>query len=222
MLLPAPLVLPLLVPLVLALTPADSIAGSPPRPAHILSSSLGSSSDSSHRINLCVDLSKFQLQQIPASVDNNSSQPAHLHPMVLQPRPPKDANFSVATSSRVATLPQQEPLSFKDANRYLVWHNAMQEEIRALHSNHTWSLVPSHPSMNVIGSRWVYKIKSHSDGRIERYKAQLVARGFSQQEGIDYLEMFSPVVKPITIRLVLIIVVSYGWNIHQLDVSMLS
>jgi len=55
----------------------------------------------------------------------------------------------------------------------------MQEEIRALHSNHIWSLVPSHPSMNVIGSRWVYKIKRHVNGRIDRYKAWLVARGFS-------------------------------------------
>jgi len=203
---------------ILAVTPADSTAFSTPRPAHILSSSSGFSSDSSHGINLRVDLSKFQLQQIPASVDNNFSQPAHLHPMLLRPRPPKDANFSVVTSSRVATLPQQEPLSFKDANRYLVWHNAMQEEIRALHSNHTWSLVPSHPSMNVIGSRWVYKIKRHADGRIDQYKARLVARGFSQQEGIDYLEMFSPVVKPTTVRLVLTIAVSYGWNIYQLDV----
>jgi len=203
---------------VLAMTPADSTAGSIPRPAYILSSSSGSSSDSSHGMNLCVDLSKFQLQQIPASFDNNSSQPAHLHPMVLRPRPPKDANFSVATSSRVATLPQQEPFSFKDANRYLVWHNAMQEEIQALHSNHTWSLVPSHPSMNVIGSRWVYKIKHYADSQIDRYKAWLVARSFSQQEGIDYLEMFSPVVKPATVRLVLTIVVLYGWNIHQLDV----
>ena len=65
---------------------------------------------------------------------------------------------------------------------------------------------------------WVYKIKRHADGRIDLYKAWLVVHGFSQQEGIDYLETFNPVVKPTTIRLVLIIVVSYGWNIHQLDV----
>jgi hypothetical protein len=56
----------------------------------------------------------------------------------------------------------------------------MQEEIRALHSNQTWSLVPSHPSMNMIGSKWVYKIKRHADGRIDRYKAQLVPCGFSE------------------------------------------
>jgi len=71
--------------------------------------------------------------------------------------------------------------------------------------------------MNVIGSRCVYKIKRHADGQVARYKAQLVAHGFTQQEGIDYLETFSPVIKPTTVRLVLTIVISYGWNIHQLD-----
>jgi len=100
----------------------------------------------------------------------------------------------------------------------VTWHTAMQEELRALHSNQTWSLVPPHPSMNAIGSRWVYKIKRHADGQVTRYKARLVARGFTQQEGIDYLETFSPVIKPTTVRLVLTIVVSYGWTIHQLDV----
>jgi len=72
--------------------------------------------------------------------------------------------------------------------------------------------------MNVIGSRWVYKIKRHGDGQVAQYKARLVARGFTQQEGIDYLETFSPVIKPTTVRLVLTIAVSYGWTIHQLDV----
>ena len=96
--------------------------------------------------------------------------------------------------SRVTTLPQQEPLSFKDTNRYVTWDTAIQEELRALHSNQTWTLVPPHPTMNVIGSRWVYKIKRHADGQVGRYKARLVARGFTQQEGIDYLEMFSPVI----------------------------
>jgi len=94
----------------------------------------------------------------------------------------------------------------------------MQEELRALHSNQTWTLVPPHPTMNVIGSRWVYKIKRHVDGQVAQYKARLVARGFTQQEGIDYLETFSPVIKPTTVRLVLTIAVSYGWIIYQLDV----
>jgi hypothetical protein len=55
----------------------------------------------------------------------------------------------------------------------------MYDEIKALHSNHTWSLVPFHLLMNVVGSRWMYRIKHHVDGSIERYKACLVARGFT-------------------------------------------
>jgi hypothetical protein len=56
----------------------------------------------------------------------------------------------------------------------------MKSEIAALHANGTWSLVPFDPSMNVVGCRWVYKIKRRADGVIDRYKAPLVARGFTQ------------------------------------------
>jgi histone deacetylase 1/2 len=88
----------------------------------------------------------------------------------------------------------------------------MHEEIQALRANRTWTLVPFHPSMNVDGSRWVYKIKCRFDGSIERYKTCLVARGFTQQEGIDYSETFGFTLK--TVRLVFSIAVSCGWKIH--------
>lgn len=61
-------------------------------------------------------------------------------------------------------------------------------------------------------------IKQRANGNVERYKARPVARGFTQQERIDYFETFSPIIKPTTIRLVLTIAVSNGWPIHQLDV----
>lgn len=73
--------------------------------------------------------------------------------------------------------------------------------------------------MNIVGSKWVFRIKRKADGHIERYKARLVAKGFHQQPGIDFAETYSPVVKPITIRTVLAIAVSAGWPIRQVDVS---
>jgi hypothetical protein len=71
----------------------------------------------------------------------------------------------------------------------------MREKIQALYANITWTLVSFHHSMNVVGSRWVYRIKRRADGSIERYKMRLVSRGFTQQEGIDYSETFSPIIK---------------------------
>jgi len=97
--------------------------------------------------------------------------------MVLRPRSSKTANLSALFASRSTSLPQQEPVSFKAANKYLIWHKAMQEELQALHSNNTWSSVPFAPFMNVVGNRWVYKIKRRADGCVDRYKARLVARG---------------------------------------------
>jgi len=139
--------------------------------------------------------------------------------MTLRPRQPKTTNLvasaaATSTSTRVLHSPSSEPFAFSDADRYAVWHNAMCDEIAVLRTNRTWSLVPFHPSMNVVGNRWVYQIKRRVDGSIERYKARLVARGFTHQEGIDYSETFSPVIKQATIRLVFSIAVSRNWKIY--------
>ncbi|GKA98228.1 ribonuclease H-like domain-containing protein [Tanacetum coccineum] len=70
-----------------------------------------------------------------------------------------------------------------------------------------------------IGSKWIFKIKYKSSGKIDRYKARLVAQGFGQKERIDYEETFSPVVKMVTVRCLFNIVVSNSWQVFQLNVT---
>ena len=72
---------------------------------------------------------------------------------------------------------------------------------------------------NVVGSRWVFKLKNNSDGSVERYKARFVAQGYSQSEGVDYQEVFSPVARYSTIRSLLAVANIYDWEIHQMDVK---
>ena len=95
----------------------------------------------------------------------------------------------------------------------------MFEEYDVLVQNGTWELVPSYSSHNIVGCKWIFRTKRHSDGSIDRYKARLVAKGFHQRSGVDYHDTFSPVVKPTTIRLVLSLAVTRGWSLRQLDVN---
>ncbi|KAM2045334.1 hypothetical protein ACFX1T_009541 [Malus domestica] len=112
-----------------------------------------------------------------------------------------------------------ESTSFKVANNISEWKVAMQDEIDALHAQNTWTSVPMPPDKNLVGCKWVYRIKKHPDGSVARYKARLVAKGYSQDEGIDYTETFSPVVKPTTVRLILALAAQFHWFLRQLDVK---
>ena len=95
----------------------------------------------------------------------------------------------------------------------------MQSEFSALTKNNTRVLVPRPPHVNVVSCKWVYKLKQHADGSLDKYKARLVARGFTQQYGVDYQDTFSHVVKPATVRLILSLANSSGWHLRQIDVS---
>lgn len=96
-----------------------------------------------------------------------------------------------------------EPLSYQEAVKNSRWIKAIQYEIKALQDNHTWDLVSLSPGKIPIGCRWVYKVKLKSNGEIKRFKTRLVAKGYTQKEGLDFHETFSSVVKMTAVRTVL-------------------
>ena len=97
------------------------------------------------------------------------------------------------------------------------WQDAMQDEINSLHENKTWILVENN-NQKVINGRWVFTKKLNPDNT-ERYKARLVIKGYSQKEGIDYKETFSPVVRFDTIRFLLSIAARYNLRLGQFDIK---
>ena len=95
----------------------------------------------------------------------------------------------------------------------------MDKEIEALEVNNTWTLTPLPLGKSVIGYKWVYRVKYLPNGTIERYKAGLVAKCFTQKYGLDYSETFFPVAKLVSVRIVLSLAAVKGWFLHQMDVN---
>ncbi|KAH9669162.1 Integrase catalytic domain-containing protein [Citrus sinensis] len=100
------------------------------------------------------------------------------------------------------------------------WKLTMEEEIKSLHQNQTWELVKLPKEKKAIGNKWVYAKKQGSlNQSTPRYKVRLVAKGFAQKEGIDYNEVFSPIVKHTSIHILLALVAKYELELAQLDVK---
>jgi hypothetical protein len=127
--------------------------------------------------------------------------------------------FSSLTSFLASIHCLFDPYSYKEAILDPLWQQAMNEELSTLHKIDTWDLVSLPPGKSVVGYRLVYKIKTNSDGFIERYKARLVAKGYSQQYDMDYEETFAPVAKMTTIRTLIVVASIHQWYISQLDVK---
>ena len=95
----------------------------------------------------------------------------------------------------------------------------MEEELNMSDKNNTWNLVDPPKGKDIINLKWVYKTKYNEDGSIQKHKAKLVAKGYSQQPGVDFNETFAPVARIETIQLVLAIAAQLELNVYQMDVK---
>ncbi|KAG8492422.1 hypothetical protein CXB51_009695 [Gossypium anomalum] len=118
-----------------------------------------------------------------------------------------------------AHVAQEEPCCFEEAEAHQGWKQAMDDEIAMIEKNKTWELVPRPTNRKVIGVKWVYRAKQNADGSLNKLKARLVVKGFSQKYGLDYMETFAPVARLDTIRLLIALAAQKQWKIHQLDVK---
>ena len=101
----------------------------------------------------------------------------------------------------------------------LQWEEAMKVEIEKLKKWQTWKVVPKPEGANIIGSKWVFKLKKDANGNVTSHRARLVAQGFTQVHGIDFDDTFAPIARMTSIRTVLALAARYDWEIHQVDVK---
>lgn len=151
-----------------------------------------------------------QLQSEPRRSSRISTKPSYLDDYVL---------VAEAECERLLMVINNEPYDYNEAKELKVWVDACLDEIASIEKNNTWTLVELPRGFKPIGLKWVFKIKRNADGSISKYKARLVAKGYVQQHGIDYDEVFAPVARIETVRLIIGIAASYGWEIHHLDVK---
>jgi hypothetical protein len=100
-------------------------------------------------------------------------------------------------------LTEDDPSTFEEAVKSKKWRDAMNKEIEAIERNETWVLTTLPEGVNSIGVKWIFKTKLNESGEIDKCKARLVAKGYAQQYGIDYTEVYAPVARLDTIRLII-------------------
>ncbi|PIK33519.1 hypothetical protein BSL78_29666 [Apostichopus japonicus] len=113
----------------------------------------------------------------------------------------------------------QIPRTYEEAKSKKEWLDAVRDEKGAMERNHTWDIQELPKGKKAVSSKWVFTIKYKSNGDIERYKARLVARGFTQTYGEDYTDTFAPVAKLHTVRVVLSLATNLTWDLWQMDVK---
>ena len=115
---------------------------------------------------------------------------------------------------QLAMLAKDEPVSFEEALKQNHWKKAIIEELNSIEKNDTWRLVQLSTDKKCIDVRWVFKTKLKPDGQVAKYKAMLVARRFLQKYGQDYYEVYAPVARMETIRLIVAIAVKSNRSMY--------
>ena len=135
------------------------------------------------------------------------------------------ANLTEAGANNVldaiALLASCDPVTVTEAltrSDSMEWKRAMQGEMEALNSQNAWTLVPRPAGRKVIKTKWVFRLKYRANGEIDKYKARFCAKGFSQKKGIDYQEVFSPVIRFDTVRFLFAVIAERKYKIKQIDV----
>jgi reverse transcriptase-like protein/gag-pre-integrase-like protein/integrase-like protein/Pol polyprotein len=128
------------------------------------------------------------------------------------------ADIGSALNSSISN--QEDPKTLKEARACLdwpKWQEAMDKEMSTLLKADTWDVIDQLPGKNIVSSKWVFQIKRKSDGSIEKYKAHLMAHGFTQIYGVDYFDTYSPVACLTSIRVILALAAHYDWEIETFD-----
>ena len=133
------------------------------------------------------------------------------------------ADFLAFAFAIAEEIDLEEPRSYSEAMKSkdkAKWQNAMQEEIKSLFKNQTWKLVERPANQKVVGCKWIFKRKQEAVGNDKiSFKARLVVQGFTQRNGVDFNEIFSPVVKHRSIRFILSLVAQFDLELKQMDVK---
>ena len=143
---------------------------------------------------------------------------------VLEADEPDDWMMMMESSmtAQMSEMEALEPSTLAAAKKspdWPAWEKAIQEELDTLKAAGTWETVISPEGANLVGSKWVFKAKKDAAGVVVRYKARLVAQGFSQVPGVDYFDTFAPVARLASIRTVLAIAAAENLEIHQIDIK---
>jgi hypothetical protein len=117
-------------------------------------------------------------------------------------------------------MSSDEPASFAKAEHNPSWRKAMMEEMDSIEENGTWSLIDVPPGRKTIGVKWVFKVKRDEHRALSKHKARLVVKGYTQRHDIDYDEVFAPVARLDSVRLLIALAAHEGWEVHHMDVKL--